>query len=134
MKNPSLNSSRSGYIAITMSIVVTLFLLLLAISLGSSNLFTRSSLSDVYSKQFSYFIARSCLNYALLQLADSSLYEGNETVDVSGETCSIATITTDGANSIIMAEAQINSVATNLRLTVNTLTLSTVSLEEVASF
>ncbi len=126
--------TQSGYIAITMSIVVTIFLLVTAISLGSANLFTRGNVTDFYSKQSSYFIARSCLNHALLQLADSPSYEGNETIYVSGETCTLLAMTTEGANFIIRAEAQINSAATNLRLTVNTQTLSTVSLEEVASF
>ena len=117
-----------------MSIVVTFFLLVLAISLGSSNLFTRGNVTDFYSKQFSYFIARSCLNHALLQLADVSTYTGNETIYISDQTCTLLTITTDASNTIIRAEALVNSAATNLRLTVNTQTLSTVSLEEVASF
>ena len=125
---------QSGYIAITMSIVVTIFLLVLATSLGSSNLFTRSSVTDFYSKQFSYFLARSCLNHALLQLADVPSYTGNETIFVSDQNCTLLTITVAGENTVISAEAQSNSAATNLRLTVNTQTLSTVSLEEVASF
>ncbi|MEK7641066.1 MAG: hypothetical protein AAB389_03665 [Patescibacteria group bacterium] len=134
MKNQKSYKSQSGYLAITMSIVVTFFLLVLAISLGSSNLFTRGNVTDFYSKQFSYFIARSCLNHALLQLADVSTYTGNETIYISDQTCTLLTITTDASNTIIRAEALVNSAATNLRLTVNTQTLSTVSLEEVASF
>ncbi len=134
MNKTLLIKQQSGYIAITMSIVVTIFLLVLATSLGSSNLFTRSSVTDFYSKQSSYFLARSCLNHALLQLADVPSYTGNETIFVSDQTCTLLTITVAGENTVISAEAQSNSAATNLRLTVNTQTLSTVSLEEVASF
>ncbi len=123
-----------GYIAITLTIVVSLFVMVVAISLGSSSLFTRTGITDFYSKQFSYTLARSCLNYALLQLADSASYVGNEVITVSGNNCTLLTITTVGPNFIISAEAQANNAATNLRLTVNTQTLSTVSLEELQSF
>lgn len=126
--------SESGYIAITASFVASLLLLVVAISLGSSNLFTRSGLTDFQDKQFSYFLARSCLNHALLQLADNSTYTGNETISVSGESCTLLSITSQSGNFIIKAEAQVSGASTNLQLTVNASTLSTVSLEELSSF
>lgn len=129
-----MKKSPGGYIAITLTIVVSLLLMVVAISLGSSSLFTRTGITDFYSKQFSYLLARSCLNHALLQLADSPSYEGNETIAVSGNNCTLLTITSEGGNFIIKAGAQTNNTATNLRLTVNTQTLSTVSLEELQSF
>lgn len=125
-KNP-----RGGYIAIMSSIVLSLVLMVVAISLGSSSLFTRLNVADFGNKQLSYFIARSCLNEALLKLADSSSYTGNETLMISSRACTLSAITTSAPNKIIQAKAIINGATTNLKLTVNSTSLSTVSLEEL---
>ena len=124
---------QKGYIAITTSIVLSLMLMLVAISLGSSSLFTRLNVVDFSNKQLSYFIARSCLNEALFKLADSSAYTGNETLTISSRTCALYPITTSAPNKIIQAKAIINGATTNLKLTVNSSSLSTVSLEELAT-
>lgn len=124
---------RGGYIAIMSSIILSLMLMLVSISLGSSSLFTRLNVVDFGNKQLSYFVARSCLNDALFKLADSASYTGNETLIISSRTCILSTITTSGANKIIQAKAIIGGATTNLKLTVNATSLSTVSLEELAT-
>ena len=126
-------NSENGYIAITTSIVLSLVLMLVAISLGSANLFTRLNVSDFSNKQLSYFIARSCLNQSLLKLADSPSYTGDETLNISAETCVLSAITTSPPNTIIQAKAVVNGATTNLKLTVNSSSLSTVSLEELST-
>ncbi len=122
---------RDGFIALTTSIILSILVLLVAASLGSANLFNRFAVVDFSNKQSSFSAARSCLNYALLKLAESSSYAGNETIQVSSYACTLATITTSGANKIITAKSQINGATTNLKLTVVSATLSTVSLEEL---
>lgn len=122
---------QKGYIAIMTSIILSLMMMLVAISLGSANLFTRLNVVDFGNKQLSYFIARSCLNDALFKLADSPSYTGNETLMISDRTCVLSTITVSGSDKIIQAKAIISGSTTNLKLTVNATTLSTVSLEEL---
>lgn len=124
---------KNGYIALTISMVMALFVMILAISFGSSSLFTRTNVVNYADKQLSYFVARSCLNHALFQLANSLSYDGNETIQVSSNSCVLSTITTSGNNLTIQAKAQIGSAVTNLKLIVENLNLSTVSLEEIQS-
>ena len=123
-----------GYIAITTAIILSIVIMVVAISLGSSSLFTRFAFVDFNNKQASYFVARSCLDYALLQLSQNSAYVGNETVNIGSYQCSIQAVETSGSNKIIKARSQISGATTNLKLTVVASTLSTVSLEELVKF
>lgn len=123
-----------GYIAITTAIVLSLLVMVVAISLGSGGLFTRFHYVDFNNKQSSYITARSCLNHALWQIAIDPAYVGNETINVSWYSCAIRPVQTSGSNKIIESRAQIGGATTNLRLTVNSTTLSTVSLEELVKF
>lgn len=124
----------NGYIAITTAIILSLMVMVVAISLGSANLFTRLDVLDFYNKQTSYGVARSCLNDALLKLAMNPSYTGSETIAVSSWECTIQAIVTAGSNKVIKAHAAVNGATTNLQLTVVSATLSTVSLEELVSF
>lgn len=123
-----------GYIAITTSIILSILVMAVAISLGSSSVLTRFNYVDFNNKQVSFITARSCLNYALLKLAGDSSYAGNETVNISSYQCTIQPIETSGSNKIIKARSQISGATTNLKLTVVSSTLSTVSLEELVKF
>lgn len=123
-----------GYIAISTAIILSIVIILVAISLGSANLFTRFNYLDFDNKQASYLTARSCLNYALLKLTDNAGYAGNETINVASYTCTIQPIEVSGSNTIIKAHSQVSGATTNLKLTVTTATLSTVSLEELVKF
>ena len=124
----------SGLIAIVTSIILSFLIILVATVLGSSAFFSRSNDVDFLSKQASYFLARSCLDRALLELAGNSNYSGNETITIDSRQCTINPVETSGSNKIIKAAAQVNSAVTNLKLTVVSITFATVSLEEVSSF
>ena len=123
-----------GYIAITTAILLSLLTMAVAIISASSTFLTRFNYVDFESKRVSYSLARSCLNYGLLKLADNDNYSGNESVNISSAQCDIRLILTSEPNKIIEVHAQTDKSTTNLRLTVNSTTLSTVSLEEVVKF
>lgn len=123
-----------GYIAITTSITLALLIMIVAITLGSAHFITRFNISDFTDKQASLVLARSCLNYALLKLAENSNYAGNETINISSNQCAIRAIETAGSNKVIKSRGQLNGATTNLKLTVAIPSLSTVSLEEAVSF
>ena len=123
-----------GFIAITTSIILSFLVLTVAAALGFSAFFSRANNSGFYYKKTSQFISRSCLDYALLKLAENGNYAGNETRTIDSYQCSLQPMETSGSNKIIKAHSQVNGATTNLKLTVNGATLSTVSLEELVSF
>ena len=123
-----------GYIAITTTIILALVMLVLAITLGVTNLTTRLGEVDFMNKRLSYFTAQACLEDARLKLAIDSNYAGNEVVNVGSYQCSILDVETSGSNRILKARAQIQGPTTNLRLTVDSSTLETVTLEELSKF
>ena len=127
-------NNHKGYIAITTSIVLSLVILAVAVTFGSAGFFTRFDTVDFNDKRESYFLARSCMNYARYRLGLSSSYSGNQSVTISYRTCNVGSVTTSGSNKIIQAWSVVSGATTNLRLTVKRVDLSTVSLEELASF
>lgn len=123
-----------GYIAITSAILLSFIMLILAVSVGMTSLLTRFGTLDLTSKQKSFFIARSCLEYARLELAQSGSYAGNETVPIDAYECTLLPIQDAGSTKIIQSTAIVNNATTNLQLTVNESDLSTAVFEELASF
>lgn len=123
-----------GYIAIVTAILISFLMLLLAVTFGASSLLGRFEAVDYSSKRTSYFVARSCLDHARLELALDSSYAGDENVAVDTHQCTVRPLTTQGSNTIIEATAIINGQTTNLSLTVLTAELTTVSFAEVADF
>ena len=123
-----------GYLAITAALILSFLILAIVSASGSAALFSRDNNLDFELKKSSYFLARACLEYALIKLADSPSYAGNETRDIDSDQCEVVSVETSGSNKIIKARSQVSGATTNLRLTVVTQNLSTVSLEEVIAF
>lgn len=131
VQNPK--SKCDGYIAITTSIVLSFLVLVIAIALGSSSLFSRNNNLNFSYKKTSNYVSRTCLEYALLELAVDSGYVGGEIKTIDSHQCSIVSVT--GVDpKVIRASSTIRGVTTNLELTVNESDLSTVSLEELVQF
>lgn len=124
----------NGYIAITVTIILSLLMLILAGTLGMSALLTRFETMDFSNKKSSYFMAKSCLDHALLKLAENGNYAGNENLDINSYQCSILPIETSGPDKIIKVRSKIMGATTNLKLTVNSLSLATITLEEAVKF
>ena len=133
-KSYILNSNARGFIAITTSIILSLLTLAIAAVFGSSAFLTRFNNLDFYHKKTSYFLARTCLEYARLKLAENINYAGGETRIVDAYQCAILPIESSPPNKIIKTRAQVSGATTNLKLVANGSTLSAVSLEEVVKF
>lgn len=123
-----------GYIAITTSIILSFLVMAVALSLGSGSLFSRYHTVDFTDKRASFLGARSCMNYVRYRLGLNTNYAGNETVDIAGYRCTINAITSSPPNKVIPVRVAVGKATTNLKLTVVSSTLSTVSLEEVVKF
>ncbi|MDP3729191.1 MAG: hypothetical protein Q8R26_00330 [bacterium] len=125
---------KKGYLALVTAIIVSFIMLIVSITLGFASFISRDNNLNFLFKKSSYFAARSCLDYALLKLGAQSTYAGNETITIDTYQCAVRQITINGSQSIITVRAVVQGATTNLRLTVVTSDLSTVSLEEVNSF
>ncbi|MDP2695994.1 MAG: hypothetical protein Q8O87_01940 [bacterium] len=123
-----------GYIAIITSVILAALMLMIAVTLGFSAFSSRINNLDFYSKKISYFVSRSCVDKALLELSKNINYGGNDNLAVDVYSCAIFPIEIDGENKVIKSQAQINGATTNLIMVVHGQTLSTISLEEVGKF
>jgi len=121
-----------GFILLTTTILLSLLMMILAVSLGGSALFTRFGTVDFYNKRASFSAARSCLETARLEMALDSAYAGSETVELQEGlvSCTIAAITTVGSNKLVKTRSQVKGATTNLRALLNPTTLYMLTLEE----
>ncbi len=126
--------NHKGYIAITISLILSFLLLAITTSVGFSTWFSRFGSLDAVSKQTSFYLAQACLEKAKLKLAQNNNYTGNETINVGSYTCRIYGITTQGSQKTIQTRAAINNAATNFQLVVNMPQLTTTSLQELNHF
>ncbi len=122
-----------GYIAIISALVISFVLMVVTFGVSISGYFVRFNILDSYSKEVSNSLAETCVDTALLRLAENSLYSGNETVALGTDQCSILPLETSGTQKIIKARAVVNDAYTNLKVTVLSSDLSIVSWEEVPS-
>lgn len=127
-------SRNNGYLAITTAVIITLVILVVAATTGSASLLTRFNDLGFYDKKTSFYLAQSCLDYALLQLAESSSYGGNETLNIGSDQCTLRAVSTVANTKVIKATGQFNGATTNLQYTVLTADLTALSLEEVTNF
>ncbi|MBI2592679.1 MAG: hypothetical protein HYW37_00760 [Candidatus Colwellbacteria bacterium] len=123
--------NRSGYIAVTTSIILSFLILLISTSLGFGTWFSRIGSLNFSFKSISYFLAESCLDVARLKLAQSDSYAGNENVTVGTYQCTIKPITSPSGQKVITTQAKVNGATTNLKLTITYPQFQIVSLEEI---
>lgn len=127
-------NSNKGFIALTTVLFLTAIILLLVVTFGTRSFLVRRGGSDLRQKETSYFVAQSCLDYGRLFLERRRTYAGNETVSVGSYSCHLEPIETQGATYILEASGTVGASMTRLRLVVDEVDLSTVSLEEKISF
>jgi len=124
-----------GYIAITSAIIISLLLMAITFALSFSSFFGRHNVFDSQTKEISYALAEACAEKALLNLAQSSSYAGNETITVkSPDTCDILTVETAGSQKIIKTRAIFQKTTTNIKVVVNMPGPQIVSWEELPNF
>ena len=118
-----------GFIVLTSVIILSIVLLMIAQTMSSSGYFQRQGTVEFESKQFSYVLAQSCLDHALYNLSNDLDYAGNETFTVSGFTCTVDPITTQGDNTTIQISSTVRTSTTKLKMVVD-LYLDVVSYRE----
>lgn len=93
MKNHLLSMKRPrGYVALLSVLLLSAILLGLTTTVASTGFFSRGNSLTAEYKRISLGLAESCMNQALLRLAQDADYEGGDTVSVNGNDCTIETI------------------------------------------
>ena len=124
--------NNSGFIALMSSIIISVILLLIAVTLSFTGLNIRFNILDSELKERSNALAEACVDMALLELVRDSNYQGGETVTVSGsDTCIIKTINPIIDPVVIDTKAIFQQATTNLHIKVNKSNLKVISWEEI---
>ncbi len=122
---------KNGYIAIVTALILSLIMLSVVVSVGTTSFLSSISKVDAANKTASFSLAYSCLELARFRLSENYYsYTGNETSIIGGDSCNIYPIETSGQNKIIKTKAIITGATTNLKLTVDN-NLNTVTFEEL---
>jgi hypothetical protein len=106
-----------AFVALMSVVIISAILLMYVFVLSSSSFFARFDSLDRENKRISLSRAESCVNAALLKIAQDAAYAPTapETVTVSGGTCTIC----QGTNSTnVLTRAVHNGAYTNIRATV----------------
>lgn len=132
----SQRKSEKGFMALMTAMVLSLVLMLGAVTLNQSEFFIRSSAADAEYKARSVTLARACVTTALAKLAADSVYAGNETIRIAVDACHIRSITLGSSvgQYTIETHATVGGAATNLRIVARAADLSIVSWNEISSF
>lgn len=109
----------NGYIAIISAIILSAVLMLLAIGLSLSSYFNLSDIQDSNLKDITVSLAEGCAEVALLKMAFSSSYSGNENLTIASSTCAILPVESSSTQKIIKTQASFANSATNLKITIS---------------
>ncbi|MFZ2621123.1 MAG: hypothetical protein WAX85_01335 [Minisyncoccia bacterium] len=121
-----------GFIALISVVFISTILLLVAVTLSLSGFYGRYNILDSELKDRSFALAEACADTALLKLANDSSYNPiDEIININIDSCLIKSVAVSDSNKIILIKENYKNYYTNLRITVDSITLSVISWEEV---
>ena len=112
------------------TLMLSVVVLFVAVSASTGTLLSRYSALESLNKKTSAAVARSCLDFALLNLGQNYNYLGNATVIVGTHSCYLDTIQTVNMNKIIKTKSVVNGATTNYQLIVDQ-ALRSITFEEL---
>jgi uncharacterized membrane protein YdfJ with MMPL/SSD domain len=114
----TLNYSR-GFIALISVIIISLVLLIMAVSASTSSFTTRFDILHAEYKERGIALADSCVSQVLLRLAYDPAYPSGyalpETLIIGSDTCRIIS----GSGNVFAIQARFQDSYTNIQLTVD---------------
>ncbi len=125
---------KSGYIAITAAIIITILILAIVTTTSSTGYFGRFNILGSLLKEEGDALAEACADTALLGLALDIDYAGATTTNIASSTCEIFAIVTNGNQKTIKAKGLKNNTITNIEVILNTDDFTIISWNEVESF
>lgn len=126
-----LPGGKSGYLAIATALILSVIIVIVGTVAAAMVFFGRMDTLVLSDKERVYFLAESCYEFALLQLAKDSGYSGTSKVSVGSSTCDVVSVTEEGNNRIIKTRASTTYSHTNLKFVVASSTFEIVSREEI---
>jgi hypothetical protein len=127
------DNHNQGYIAVISAVIISSIVIVIALVFSSSNFLGRFDSQNVEMKEVGEGVAKGCLEYARLKLAQGA-YSGNELKSIGDYTCRILPIETASGEYIIKATSTVSNKETKLKLRISSVDFQTISLEEVNSF
>lgn len=128
---------KSGYMALTATILLSLSLVLVVTAVSFQGFTTRFIVLNTELKAESDYLAESCFEVAKLKLAKDNAYVGNETISLADKQCRILSVTGPEASKRIRTTASVQEAISNLEVVVDVTTqplISVTSWTEVPSF
>jgi len=134
--------SQQGYIALISAILISTSLLILTISVSFEGFYSRFMVSGSEQKEISTYLAKSCVNTAILKIAQDRNYltKSMEIITVGDTTCHIISIETGNifvSNRLIKAQGRSGQAYTNLVVEIDPSVLPHIAIktwDELPSF
>lgn len=122
----------SGFVALISAIIISVILLLIVVDVGLIGFYGRSNILEFELKERSFTLAESCVDGALLKLANNSNYTGGEVIMISSvDTCVINIFNPVADPVVITTQAIFQNATTHLKIKVHKSDLSSISFEEI---
>jgi hypothetical protein len=111
----------SGFVALMSAIVISVVLLIIAVTGSFTGFFGRADVLDAESKTRSIALADACVDSLMLNLSYDATYGGGDTVTLGSDTCEIKDSPTpyDPIRTFPI-QAVFNNAYTNYQITVDT--------------
>ena len=122
---------QKGYIAMTSAIIIAMLVMAIVFAINLTGYFNRSNVLTSELKDVSLALAEGCAEKALLKYSENTLYAGNENITIGGKQCSILPIETSGNNKILKTKAIVQSSASNIKVTFDSMDMTIISWEEL---
>ncbi len=123
-----------GYIALISTIIISVLMMGVVFATSHAGFIGRFNILNTEFKELSSGLAEACVDMALLKLAQSKSYAGNESISVGNSQCLILPIETSPGQKTIKTKATFQNSVTNLKIVAKDTDLSVISWEEVAKF
>ncbi len=119
-----------GFIALVSVIIISSILLILAVTLNFSGFFGRLNTYNGEIKAESEALASSCIDHAILKLAEDDTFDGDVSVSVGTESCYIYTLNFSGNDATFVTRGIKNGAHTFYKTTMDTDTFKIASFLE----
>jgi len=131
-------NQQSGFIALISAIIISVLLLIIAVTIGMTGIFGRFNILDSESKERSSALAEACADMAILKLSGNKDYvlidPDDHNIPVGSDTCDIYALSTPRTFPItIQTRGVINKSYTNLIVVIDS-DFTIVSWKEVPTF
>ncbi len=129
----NLKNKNGGFVALISTILICASILIVLTTLSVSEFYGRYDILESELKEKSVGLAEACGDTTILKIINDSTYTGNETMNISGDSCSIGTISTSGNIKSFTVSSLYKNYNTYFKIKVDKTTFEILSWEESPS-